>query len=166
MTLLSQVFAIFVAAALLAFRARARGPSPSTRSTAVIVVVAVLTFISVSSFWGVWQGFRKDHRANEAVTPADAATRGGIGAGANVAFVEWLNTNLPPGESYLVSGNANDIGTYQWLTYRLYPRLATDGKARWIVFLRVTPEGAGFKRQQFSRVLEFAPDLALAEFRQ
>jgi hypothetical protein len=165
MTFLSQVFAIFVAIALLAYRARSRNESPSARSTAVIVVAAVLTFASLSSFWGVWQGFRDDHRANAKVTAADSATRGGVVAGANSQFVEWLGAHMPRDATYQVSGNANDIATYQWLTYRLYPRVATDGAARWIVFLNTTPEAGGYERQRFSRVLEYGPNLFLAELR-
>jgi hypothetical protein len=165
MTFLSQVFAILVAIALLAYRARSRRESPSARSTAVLVVAAVLTFVSLSSFWGVWDGFRKEHRANANVTAADNATRGGVVAGANSQFVEWLGAHMPRDATYQVSGNANDIATYQWLTYRLYPRVATDGAAGWIVFLNTTPEAGGFERRRFSRVLEYGPNLLLAEIR-
>jgi hypothetical protein len=38
-------------------------------------------------------------------------------------------------------------------------------KAHWIVFLKTTPAAAGFKPQEFSRVLQYAPDLVLAERR-
>jgi hypothetical protein len=165
MTFLSQAFAISVAIGLLAYRVRARGPLGSGRSIAVMVVVAVLTFVSLSSFWGVWEGFRKDRRTNSSITPADAATRGGVTAGANVGFAEWLAAHMPKGATYQVSGNANDIATYQWLTYRLYPRVATDGAADWIVFLNTSPEAAGFKRQRLARVLKYSPNLQLAELR-
>ena len=165
MTFLSQAFAISVAIALLAYRVRARGPLGSGRSIAVMVVVVVLTFVSLSSFWGVWEGFRKDRRTNSSITPADVATRGGVTAGANVGFAEWLAAHLPKGATYQVSGNANDIATYQWLTYRLYPSVATDGAADWIVFLNTSPEAAGFKRQRLARVLKYSPNLQLAELR-
>lgn len=165
MTFLSELVAIAVAVALLAYRLRARGPVSSPRAIAVSVVLSVLTFVSLSSFWVVWEGFRRDQRANAAVTPADAATRGGVVAGANVQFVEWLSAHLPKGATYQVSGNDNDIATYQWLTYRLYPRVATDGAAGWIVFLNTSPEGAGYKRQRFSRVLKYSPNLQLGELK-
>jgi hypothetical protein len=165
MTFLSQVLAISVAIALLAYRVRGRGPLSSGRSIAVMVVVVALTFVSLSSFWGVWEGFRKDRRTNASITPADAATRGGVAAGANAQFVEWVNANMPKGATYQVSGNANDIATYQWLTFRLYPRVATDGEAGWIVFLNTTPEAEGYKAQRFSRVLKYSPSLQLAELK-
>ena len=165
MTLLSQVFAVTVAIALLAYRVRARGALSSPRSIAVAVVLVVLTFVSLSSLWGVWRAFSDNHSANESITVADAATRGGVAAGANTQFAEWLSAHLPKGATYQVSGNANDIATYQWLTYRLYPRVATDGEADWIVFLNSSPEAAGYKRGRFSRVLKYSPVLQLGELR-
>lgn len=159
---------MLVAAALLSRRARVRGSSYSTRSMALVTVIALLTFFSLSSFWGAWEGFRKERRANAAVTPADAATRGGAAAGANVAFVEWLNSKLPPGAPFYVRTNGSDEATYQWLTYRLYPRIARPAadQAHWLVFLKVTPAAEGFDRREFSSVEEFAPDLVLAERRE
>jgi hypothetical protein len=167
MIMLSQGFAVLVAAALISWRARVRASASTIPSAVVVAVIAVLTFVSLSSFWSTWQGFRNDRRANAAVTPADAATRAGAAAGANVAFAEWLNANLPAVAPFYVSTNGGDPANYQWLTYRLFPRVAIQdsGKARWVVFLRVTPDAAGFKRQDFARVLAFAPDLLLAERR-
>jgi hypothetical protein len=165
MTFLSQVISIAVAVALLAYRVHAQGPLRNPRSIAVTVVLAVLTFVSLSSFWAVWDGFRRDHRVNTGVTPADAATRGGANAGANIQFAEWLNAHIPKGATYQVSGNANDIATYQWLTYRLYPRVATDRAADWVVFLNTSPEAAGYKPGRLARVLKYSPNLMLAEFR-
>jgi hypothetical protein len=165
--MLSQVSAVLVAAALLSWRARFRSPSLTLGTAAVVAVAAILTFGALSSFWGVWQGFRSERRANAAITPADASTRGGAAAGANVQFVEWLNGNIPAGETIYVSTNGSDEATYQWLLYRLYPRVALQdsSKVHWVVFLRVTPEAAGFKQSEFSRVLRLAPDLALGERR-
>jgi hypothetical protein len=165
MTFLSQILSIAVAVALLAYRVRAQGPLRNPRSIAVTVLLAVLVFISLSSFWAVWDGFRRDHRANKGVTPADAATRGGVVAGANVQFAEWLSAHMPKDATYQVSGNANDIATYQWLTYRLYPRVATDGRADWIVLLNTNPEAAGYRPGRLVRVLKYSPSLMLAEFR-
>ena len=167
MTMLSQGLAVLVAAALLSWRARIRGATPGIRSMAVVAVIGILTFVSLSTFWGTWQSFRDERRANAAVAPADAATRGGAAAGANVAFVEWLNWKLPAGVPFHISTDGSDESTYQWLTYRLFPRVAVQdaAKARWFVFLRVTPAAAGFKPKYFSRVLQFAPDLMLAERR-
>jgi hypothetical protein len=167
MTMLSQGFAVLVAAALLSWRARVRGSASSIRSTAVVVVVAVLTFVSLSSLWDTWQGFRDNRRANAVLAPANAATLGGAAAGANLDFVEWLSSNLPPRAEFYVSTNGSDPGSYQWLTYRLFPHVAIPdrAKAHWIVFLRVTVEAGGFKRGEFSRVLAYGPDLLLAERR-
>jgi hypothetical protein len=167
MTMLSQLSAVLVAAALLSWRSRFRNHPFSLGSAAVVAVAAILTFGALSSFWGVWQGFRSERRADAAIAPADAATRGGPAAGANVQFVEWLNGKLPARAAFHISTNGSDEATYQWLLYRLYPRVALQNasRAHWLVFLRVTPEAAGFKRQEFSRVLQLAPDLALAERR-
>jgi hypothetical protein len=166
-TLLSQVFALIVAAVLLAWRARARGALSSARSMAVAAVIAVLTFASLATLWGTWQGFRNERRANAAVPAADVALKGGYAAGANVAFVEWLNGNLPAGDRYFITTNGSDEATYQWLTYRLFPRVAVGNpeQARWVVFLKVTPAASEFKPRDFSRVIEFAPDMVLAERR-
>jgi hypothetical protein len=168
MTMLSQVAAVLVAAALLSWRARFRGGSFSIGTAAVTAVAAILTFGALSSFWGVWQGFRSERRANAAITPADAATRGGAAAGANGEFVEWLNGKLPAGEAFHISTDGSDEATYQWLLYRLYPRVAQQdaSRVRWLVFLRVTPEEAGFKRADLTNVQRLAPDLVLAERRE
>ena len=165
MTFLSQAFAVTAAIALFAYRMRARGPLSNPRSLAVTVVLTVLTFVTLSSFWTVWQGFRDNQRLNESITPADAATRGGVVAGADVGFAEWLAAHMPKGATYQVNGNANDIATYQWLTYRLYPRVATDGAADWIVFLNTSPEAGAYKRGRFSRVLKYSPSLQLGELK-
>jgi len=166
MTMLSQASAVLVAAALLSWRARFRGASFSVGTAALVAVAAILTFGALSSFWGEWQGFRSERRANAAILPADASTRGGAAAGANTGFVEWLNGNLPARAEFYLRTNGSDEATYQWLLYRLYPRVAVNAsRAHWVVFLRLTPAAAGFKRQEFSRVLEFAPDLSLAERR-
>jgi hypothetical protein len=167
MTMLSQASAVLVAAALLSWRARFRNSSQSIGSAAAVAVATILTFAALSSFWGVWQGFRSERRGNAEIAPADAATRGGAATGANVSFVEWLNGKLPVRDSYYVSTNGSAIATYQWLTYRLYPRIAVEdsSRARWVVFLAVTPEGAGFKRRDFAHVSTYAPDLLLAERR-
>jgi hypothetical protein len=163
--LLSQVSAVLVAAALLSWRSRVRGGSFTAGSAAVVAVAAILTFGGLSSFWGVWQGFRSERRANAAIAPADAATRGGAAVGANGGFVEWVNGKVPAGEPVYVSTNGSDEATYQWLLYRLYPRVALQdsSKAHWVVFLRTTPETAGFKRKEFSHIEQLEPDLLLAE---
>jgi hypothetical protein len=167
MTMLSQLSAVLVAAALLSWRSRFRSSALSLRTAAPVAVAAILTFGALSPFWNIWQGFRSERRANAAITPADAATRGGPAAGANVAFVEWLNGKLPAGAPFHVVTNGSDEGTYQWLTYRLFPRIALPDRtqAHWIVFLRMTPEAAGFRRAEFAHVFKLAPDLALAERR-
>jgi hypothetical protein len=168
MTMLSQGFAVVLAASLLSWRARVRGSTQSIRSMAVVVVIAVLAFLSLSSFWGVYKVLRDERRANSALTPADVTNRGGVGAGANVAFVDWLNGKLPAGASFYVSTNGSDEATYQWLTYRLFPRVALDEQesAHWLVFLKVTPEAAGVDPSELTNVQTFAPDLVLAERRE
>src|SRR4051812_25982262 len=108
MTMLSQAFAVIVAAVLLAWRARARGTSVSTRSMAVAAALAILTFVSLSALWGTWQGFRHERSANAAIPAADVALKGGVAAGANVQFVEWLNGNIPAREPFYVSTNGSD----------------------------------------------------------
>lgn len=164
--MLSQGFAVLVAAALLSWRARVRGTG-GLRSMAVAAVIAVLTFVSLSAAWSTWKGFRDERRGNASIAAADAATRGGAGAGANTGFVEWLNWKLPPGVRYYLRTDGSDEGTYQWATYRLHPRVAISDadEAHWLVFLKVTPAAAGFKRADFARVERYAPDLVLAERR-
>jgi hypothetical protein len=167
MTMLSQGFAVLVAAALLSWRARVRVTARGLAPMAVAAVLAILTFLALSSFWGAFQGFRNERRANARVAPTDAAVAGGPVAGANTAFVEWLNWKLPPGAGYEVATTGGDEGTYQWLTYRLYPRRAIreGGGAHWVVFLRTNPKATGHKRSEFARVIKFEPDLLLAERR-
>jgi hypothetical protein len=167
MTMLSQASAVLVAAALLSWRARIRSSSFGIGTAAVLAIAAILTFTALSSFWGSWQAFRSDRRANASTPAALAATSGGPSAGANVDFVEWLNGKLPAGAPFYISTNSSDPGTYQWLLYRLYPRVAIEdpSRAQWVVFLRVTPEGTGFHRRDFAHVFTFAPDLLLAERR-
>jgi hypothetical protein len=166
MTLLSEALAVLVVAALLTWRGRVRGAPMGMRSAAVVAVLAVLAFDAVSASWVTWQGFRNDRRANAAIPAADVATRPGASIGANVAFVEWLNGKLPPGAEFYLRSTGADEATYQWLTYRLYPRVAVqDASAHWLVFLGITPADAGYKRSEFSRVEQFAPGLLLAERR-
>jgi hypothetical protein len=166
MTMLSQVAAVLVAAVLLAWRGRVRGAPIGMGSAAVLAVAAVLTFDALASSWTTWQGFRSDRRANAAISAAEVATRPGATIGADVGFVEWLNGKLPAGTEFYLRTSGGDEATYQWLTYRLFPRVAVqDSTARWVVFLGVTPEAAGYKRRDFSQVQEYAPGLLLAERR-
>jgi hypothetical protein len=167
MTLLSLVSAVLVAAALLSWRARVRGPGLSIGAAAVVAVAAILTFDALSSFWGRWQTLRDERSANAAIAPADAATRPGAAAGASVGFVEWLNGVLPRGAPFYVATNGSDPGNYQWLLFRLYPRVAVDSpsRAHWVVFVRETPAAAGFHRTDFVRYMRFTPDLAVGERR-
>jgi hypothetical protein len=167
MTLLSQAFAVLVAAALLAWRARVRGTPAGFRSTAVAAVFAILVFVTLSGSWTAWQAFRSERRANAAIPAADVATRPGASIGANVAFVEWLNGKLPARAKFYLRTSGADEATYQWLTYRLYPRVAVqDSTAHWVVFLGLTPAEAAFKPGDFARVEQFAPGLLLAERRE
>jgi hypothetical protein len=165
MTMLSQASAVLVAAALLSWRARFRSSSFGVGSAAVLAVTAILTFTALSSFWVTWHGFRTERSANARTPPEQAATAGGPAAGANTDFVEWLNGKLPAGAPFFVSTDGSDAGTYQWLLYRLYPRVALEdaSRAHWIAFLRTTPQAAGFQRSEFAHVFKLAPDLALAE---
>src|SRR5437763_3240381 len=126
MTLLSEAFAVVVAAALLAWRGRIRGTALGIRSAVVLAVVAVLTFDALSGSWTTWQGFRHERRANAAIPAADVATHPGASIGANVAFVEWLNGKLPAGARFYLRTTGADEPTYQWLTYRLFPRVAVQ----------------------------------------
>jgi hypothetical protein len=167
MTMLSQASAVLVAAALLSWRARFRSSSFGVGSGAVLAVAAILTFTALSTFWVTWHGFRTESNAN-ADTPAEVAVASaGVAAGADVGFVNWVNGKLPARATFFVSTNGSDAGTYQWLLYRLYPRVALEDAARahWIVFLRMTPEAAGFHRGDFAYVYKLAPDLAVAERR-
>jgi hypothetical protein len=169
-TLLSQAFALFVVAALLAWRTRVRGPRAGIRGALVAGVAAVLAFTALGTLWSAGHGLWVQRRNASHLSPASVLVSPGAGAGANIAFVEWLDRTLPRhARFYLVSGpnGARDPATYQWATYRLFPRVATDDpkKAQWIVFHATTVEGAGFKRSDFSRVLQFGDKLLLAERR-
>lgn len=163
MVLLSQAFAALAAAVLLAWRARVRGPWSGTRSLTVAAVIGILTFVSLSAAWRSWQGFRHERKADAAIPEYETELSGGAGAGANVPFVEWLRSQLPEGSSYQVVTNGADAATYQWLTYRLYPRVASPGPAHWVVFLGSPPPR---NRSGFARVARYAPGLLLAERRQ
>jgi hypothetical protein len=166
MTMLSLVSAVLVAAALLSWRARVRGPGLSIGTAAVVAVAAILTFGALSSFWGNWQTLRDERRTNAPISADDAATSGGAAAGANVGFAEWLNGVIPKGAPYYVSTDGSDPANYQWLLYRLYPRVAVDTatRAHWIVLLHQTPQAAGFHRSDFV-LKRFMSDLAVAERR-
>jgi hypothetical protein len=167
MTMLSVVAGVLVAAALLSWRARVRGPGLSIGTAAVVAVAAILTFDALSSFWGRWTTLRDERTRNAALVPADAATRPGAAAGASVAFVEWLNGVIPRGAPYYVATNGSDPANYQWLLFRLYPRVAVDSasRARWVVFVRETPAAAGFHPADLVRYMRFTPDLAVGERR-
>jgi hypothetical protein len=169
MTLLSQALAAIVAAALLAQRARVRRTA-GLQGAAVAVAGAVLVFASLSAVWAEGHGLWQQRRSASKLSAADVLVSPGVGAGANVAFVEWLARELPPhARFYLVSGpnGLRDPATYQWATYRLYPRVATDDpkKAQWVVFHATTPRDAGFNRSEFSRILRFDDKLLLGERR-
>ncbi len=166
MTMLSQAFAVLVAAALLAWRARVRGAPAGIRSAAVAAVLGILVFVTLSGSWTAWQAFRSERRANAAIPAADIETHPGAAIGANVGFVEWLNGKLPPRVSFYLRTTGADDATYQWLTYRLYPRVAVqDSGAHWVVFIGLTPAEAGFGPREFSPVQQYAPGLLLAERR-
>jgi hypothetical protein len=166
MTLLSQAFAVLVAGALLAWRARVRGAPDGIRSAAAAAVPAILVFVTLSGSWTAWQAFRSERRANAAIPAADVAVHPGAAIGANVAFVEWLNWKLPPRVRFYLRTTGADEATYQWLTYRLFPRVAVqDSTAHWVVFLGLTPADAAYKPSDFARVQQYAPGLLLAERR-
>lgn len=168
MTLLSQAFAVLVAAALVSWRARFRSASFSIGAGAAVAVAGILTFVALSGFWAQWQGFRSERRANALISPADAAVSGsGASAGPHAGFVEWLNANIPARAPFYISTDGSDPGTYQWLLYRLYPRVALEDRSRahWLVFLHTTPEAAGFKRSDFARYMRYSTDSSLGERR-
>ena len=167
MTLLSHVLAALVAAALLSWRARVRGAWSGLSSIAPIVATAILAFVALSGAWSTWRTLRSEYNANSKIPAVQAEVRGGETAGANVPFVEWLNATLPQGAPYYVYATDKGGGGYQWLTYRLYPRVAvTDPEdARWFVFAGgVSPAAAGLTRREVS-LREFQPGLALGERR-
>ena len=102
------------------------------------------------------------------LSPGSVLVSPGVGAGAPIPFVEWLDRELPRTASfYLVSGpnGQRDPATYQWATYRLYPRLATEDpkNARWIVFHATTVADAGYRRSEFVRVRRFDDKHMIAE---
>jgi hypothetical protein len=170
MTLLSQVLAVLVAAALLSWRARVRGTAPGIRGLSVAVVGAVLVFTALGSLWSASDALWKQRKNAARLSPAAVLVFPGVGAGAPIDFVEWLDRELPRHTTFLLvsgRGGARDPATYQWATYRLFPRFATDAPeaARWIVFHNTTLEAAGFRRSEFSRVLRFADNLMAAERR-
>jgi hypothetical protein len=167
MTVISQLSGVMAAAALLAWRARASGSFGSIRSIAVSAVIVVLTFVSLSTLWATWERLRDERRSNSALTHADAVTQGRYAAGASAPFVEALNRDLPAGAPFYVQADGRDAGAYQWLTFRLFPRVAVSdpSKAHWIVFLRVVPPASTFESGELKRVMDSAPDLVLAERR-
>jgi hypothetical protein len=170
MTLLSQVLAVVVAAALIAWRLRARGAPSGIGATAVLAVGAVLTFFALGTLWAEAHGVWVQRKNASRITPGAALVSPGAGAGANVPFVEWLDRNLPRDASFYFSSGPNgarDPANYQWATYRLYPRAAVDDvtKADWVILHATTITKAGYKRSDFTRVLRFDDKLMLAERR-
>jgi hypothetical protein len=167
MTVLSQLSAVIAAAALLSWRARARGWPSSIRSIAVSAVIVILTVVSLSTLWAAWERLRDERRVNSALARADAVTQARYAAAGSAPFVEALNQNLPAGAPFYVQTDGSDAGAYQWLTFRLFPRVAVSdpGKAHWIVFLRTVPPASTFKSGELTLVMQFAPDLVLAERR-
>lgn len=167
MTLLSNVLAALVVVALLSWRARVRGAWSGLSSIAPMVATAILAFVALSGAWSTWQALRSEYNTNSKIPAGQAEVRGGETAGANVPFVEWLNATVPQGEPYYVYAADKDGGGYQWLTYRLYPRVAVaDPKdARWLVFAGgVSPAAAGLTPRDVS-LKEYQAGLALGERR-
>ncbi|MEA2440690.1 MAG: hypothetical protein QOH76_2114 [Thermoleophilaceae bacterium] len=133
---------------------------------AVVVVLAILTFVSLASLWGTWRGFADGRRANASLSAAEAAIRGGSTTGADVGFAEWLGGRLPEHAEFSIRAAGEVEATYQWMLFRLWPRVAVEDRdAHWVVFLGLTPEAAGYRRDQFVRVLEYGPGRFVAERR-
>ena len=133
--LLPQFVALLLGAAAIA-HAAGRGPrilEPPSRLRAGAVGAALVAAVGTAAIADRLLAQRRD---SVEATAAERATRGGREVGADVALVELARARIPRGATYhMVAGARGDReATYQWLTYRLYPRRATSrAEADWIV---------------------------------
>jgi hypothetical protein len=198
MRFLLQTTGVLVAALLVA-RLVFAGAGPRRYALACLAVAACvsvpLAFASMGSqleqFAQQWP--TRDAAAADACpkppcrpfTDVDVQNIYGQRLGVNIAFLDWVQARLPPGDSYyLVMPQGPELaGTPHWITYRMLPHLPTDiegqpgnykprspsaanaAKADWIVFYSVDTRRWALRKRFRLRVETFAPGFALARRR-
>jgi hypothetical protein len=161
MILLLQVAGLLAAGAVasaLLFRTTRAAMVP----TALVVLAVAFSYIA---FWGhVWSLGRTflDQHSNWSRQPPGQAEVAGTPAGVQSPFAEWLRTRIKPGERFYFIP-MQDVGAYQWFTYRLMPNLAVDkpAKADVVIFYGTTPKKNGYRPSSFAKLEQYAPSFSI-----
>jgi hypothetical protein len=168
-TLLFQIAGALAAGAALV--ALIRGLVPSGRSGLAIVAVIPVVVASIVAFGNLktaTRGFYDQRKVNRLVPANEAAVRGGVVGGVDVAFLDWVRRRIGPEDSFhLIVGNeAAHPTAFQWATYQLAPRLAVSDPddADWIV-LYDQGLSAGYPSASFGVPSLYAPRYALGSRR-
>jgi hypothetical protein len=91
----------------------------------------------------------RDSRRNHARLTSAAVEAAGArrypGLEIDAAFFDWVATRVPPRASFFIVTQPRHQSSYQWGTFRLLPRLATEraDQADWIVFYDRDPRNRG-----------------------
>lgn len=164
--LLLQVAGFVGAALVLAVMLDAGGREERVGTGAVTVLV-VLAMLGVGTFAWPFVGASLDQRS--ALAAGNAVAEGASVAGANAGFVEWVRTQVGPGERFWVApeGPVHATGAYQWLAYRLDRSLSVERpkQADWIIFHGISDTAVDYPRDRFEASRWLSPTYGIARRR-
>jgi hypothetical protein len=171
MSLLAQVAGVLAGIALPWAIARGRLRARALPLAALAVAAGFVATATAVTAWPVLKGLADDRARFDGLSPRQAETAGARSEGhrVNVDFWEWAARQLPRRASFfpVLARGRRDTVAYQWGTYRLLPRLATDRIARadWLIFYGIPPSAAGYRYRDFAEVRPYGPAFVLARRR-
>jgi hypothetical protein len=168
MSLLTQVAGVLAGMALTWALARGRLGARALPVAALTVAAGLVATATAVTAWPAVKGLADDRARFDGLPRRQAETAGARSEGhrVNVEFWEWAARELPPRASFfpVLPRGRRDTVAYQWGTYRLLPRLATDriSRADWLVFYGIPPSAAGYRYRDFAAVRTYGRAFVLA----
>jgi hypothetical protein len=148
------------------------------KATATSVARWIFVFATVFAYlffwghlWSIADGFWSD-RSTWKRLPHDqgpAAAAVSENADLRVGFANWISRRLKVGDSfYIVPAKARaEPAVYQWFTYRLLPRIASERPegADWLIFYDTSPARSGFSARLDGAPEQYEPNYSIARIR-
>jgi Tfp pilus assembly protein PilV len=134
----------------------------------VAVVVVAVSLLFWANLLDAARAFEDASTRNRALPPEEAAVAGGVAVGAKVAFIDWARSQIAERDSYYLMPDEARAkrSVYQWLSYRMLPRLSAESpeEADWLIFYRAEPRGTN-GRADFVPPVHYARGFAIARRR-
>jgi hypothetical protein len=163
-TLLTQLVGVLGAVALIALLVHGRASRTTIASSTAALAAVVVALLGLQGLWPAAKLANTNAKAQRALTPAQIIAGSDSGIGVNGPFIEWALAKMGADRDPFYVAGPNVSAAQAFMGYKALPRLMARRarEASWVVFYETTPQQAGFRSTELTRLQKYQPTYSIA----